>query len=160
MLQIVLLLWSKPLSVFRLTFVLLVCAVAAMYGPRAFLSNTEAIAFAQHTSAAAARRPIAFPTTIQWSRQRGITKYRLQIAEDEKFSNIFYDGPVVGDRYIVTGLAPGYYYWRIAASERQTGVFLKAVRFFVSGGVVPTGKLSGSPGTRPRLPPMPASRIR
>ena len=151
--------WSKPFSVLRLIASLSVGAVTAMPGP-GNLFPIDSTAFAQQTSLPFTRRSIAFPTSIQWAKQRGVTKYRLQIADDEKFSNIFYDGPVVGDRYIVTGLAPGYYYWRIAASERQTGVFLKAVRFFVSGGVVPTGKLSGSPGTRPRLPPMPASRIR
>ena len=159
MLQIVLF-WSRPFSVFRLTSALLVCAVAAMSGPWALFANVDSTAFAQQTSAPSARRPIAFPITIQWNKQRGVSKYRLQIADDEKFSNVFYDGPVSGERYMVTGLAPGYYYWRIAPSERQTGAFLKAVRFFVSGGVVVSGMPPGLPVTRPRLPVMPASRVR
>jgi len=131
-----------------------------MPGPWTLFSNIDSTAFAQQRSAPSVRRPIAFPTTIQWNKQRGVTKYRLQIAEDEKFSNIYYDGPVVGERYTVTGLAPGYYYWRIAPSERQTGAFLKAARFFVSGGVVVSGMPPGSPGMRPRLPAMPASKVR
>jgi hypothetical protein len=151
--------WSKPFSVLGPMASLLVGAVTAMPGP-GNLFPIDSTAFAQQTSLPSTRRPIAFPTSIQWAKQRGVTKYRLQIADDEKFSNIFYDGPVVGERYTVTGLAPGYYYWRIAPSERQTGAFLKGVRFFVSGGVVIPVMPSGSPVTRPRLPAMPASRIR
>ena len=152
--------WSSPFSVFRLIAALLVCAVTAISGLSALFPNVNLTAFAQQTSSPSARRPIAFPTTIQWAKQRGVTKYRLQIADDEKFSNIFYDGPVMGERYTVTGLAPGYYYWRIAPSERQTGAFLKAVRFFVSGGVVVPGMPPGSHVTRPRLPAMAGSRVR
>ena len=151
---------SKPFSVFRLTPALFVCAMAAMPGPWALFPSVDSKAFAQQTSPRSAHRPIAFPTIIQWTKQRGVTRYRLQIADDEKFSNIFYDGPVIGERYTVTGLAPGYYYWRIAPSERQTGSFLKAVRFFVSGGVVVPVMPPGSPVTRPRLPATPGSRLR
>jgi hypothetical protein len=156
-LQIVLF-WSKPFSVFRLTAALLVCA--AVHGPWILFLNNGSTASAQQTSPLSPRRPIAFPTTIQWNKQRGVTKYRLQIADDERFSNIFYDGPVIGERYTVTGLAPGYYYWRIAPSERQTGAFLKAVRFFISGGVVFSAMPPGFPGTRRSLPPAGASRVR
>ena len=84
----------------------------------------------------------------------------MSIADDEKFSDIFYDGPVMGERYTVTGLPPGYYYWRIAPSERQTGAYLKAVRFFVSGGVVISVMPAGPPVTpRSRFPGAPASRF-
>ena len=152
--------WSNPFSVSRLTSALLVCAVAAMPGEWALFPNIDSTAVAQRAPTPSGRRPIAFPTTIQWNKQRGVTKYRLQISDDEKFSNIFYDGPVVGERYVVTGLAPGYYYWRTAPSERQTGAFFKGVRFFVSGGVVVSGMSPTSPGMRPRLPAMPASRVR
>ncbi|MDQ2920486.1 MAG: hypothetical protein M3R52_02545 [Acidobacteriota bacterium] len=128
-----------------------------MPGPWALFPTIDSTALAQQTSG---RRPIAFPTTIQWNKQRGVTKYRLQIAEDEKFSNVFYDGPVIGERYMVTRLAPGYYYWRIAPAGSQTGAFSKPVRFFVSGGVVVSGMPPGSPGTRPRLPAVPTPKVR
>jgi hypothetical protein len=111
--------------------------------------SIESTALAQQTSG---RRSRAFPTTLQWNKRRGVTKYRLQIADDEKFSSIFYDGPVIGERYMVTGLAPGYYYWRIAPVGSQTGAFLKPVRFFVSGGFVVSGVGSGSMAARRRLP--------
>lgn len=157
MLQIVLSHSSKPFSVFRLVSVLLVCAAAAMSGPWTLFPPTGSTAFAQQTPG---RLPRAFPTTIQWSKQRGVIKYRLQIAEDERFSNVFYDGPVIGERYTVTEFAPGYYYWRIAPAGSKTGAFLKPIRFFVSGGVVVSGMGSGSPGTRSRLPAIPTSKVR
>src|SRR5688500_16157780 len=128
-----------------------------MSGPFSPLRSIESVVLAQQLSV---RRHIAFPTTIQWSKQRGVTRYRLQIADDERFSNIFYDGPVNGERYTVTGLAPGYYYWRIAPAGSQTGAFFKPVRFFVSGGVVVPGMVSGSAGMRSWLPAMRASKVR
>lgn len=157
MLQIVLSPCSNPFSVLRFISALVVCAVAAMSGPATLSRNIDSTASAQQTPG---RRPIAFPTTIQWSKQRGVTKYRLQIAEDDRFGNVFYDGPVIGDRYIVTGLAPGYYYWRVAPAGSQTGAFLRPVRFFVSGGVVVSRMVSASPGMRTRVSAMPTPRIR
>ena len=81
-------------------------------------------------------REIAFPVTIRWNRQKGINKFRLQIAADERFQNVFSDRRIVGDRYVVSELPPGYYYWRVAAAESQVGEFSRPVRFFISGGVV------------------------
>ena len=147
---------SKRLLVFRLIGVFLVGVWAAMPGPWTLFPFTDSAALAQQTSG---RPPITFPTTIQWIKQRGVSKYRLQIADDEDFRNVLYDGRVVGERYNVRGLSPGYYYWRIAPADRQTGAFLRPIRFFVSGGVVIPGTTPGSPGTRSKLPARPASRV-
>lgn len=138
-------------------FVPLVCALVLMPGPANLFSNSDSTAFGQQTSG---RLSIAFPTTIQWGKQKGVNKYRLQIADDEAFSNIFYDGPVMGERYMVTGLAPGYYYWRVAPAASQMSAFLKPVRFFVSGGVVVSGMLPAAAGARSRSFAMPTTRIR
>lgn len=81
-----------------------------------------------------APRSISFPVTIQWTRQKGVAKYRIQIANDESFRNIFFDARVNGERYTASGLPPGYYYWRAAPADFSTGRFSTAVRFFVSGG--------------------------
>jgi hypothetical protein len=81
-----------------------------------------------------ATRLISFPVTIQWTRQKGVAKYRIQIANDESFRNIFFDARVNGERYTASGLPPGYYYWRAAPADFSTGRFSTAVRFFVSGG--------------------------
>lgn len=149
--------WSKRTTVFQLAFLQVLLALALLLGDSTLLPDISSIAFAQQT---AGRLPIAFPTTIRWNKQRGVTKYRLQIASDEDFRNFFYDGPIVGERYVVTGLAPGYYYWRIAPSERLTGAFLKPVRFFVSGGLVVPGMAPGPTGTLPRLPTATSSKVR
>jgi hypothetical protein len=95
-------------------------------------------------------RSISFPTSIQWNRQQGIKKYRLQIASDETFRSIFFDGRVNGERYTASGLPPGYYYWRVAAADRSTGQFSRPVRFFVSGGAVVSGLLPDKAGRRSR----------
>lgn len=68
---------------------------------------------------------------IQWSKQLGVERYRLQIASDEQFSDVFFDGLITGDEYVTRDLAPGRYYWRVAPSKSETGKFLKAVPFEV-----------------------------
>jgi hypothetical protein len=95
-------------------------------------------------------REFAFPVPIQWNKQKGVTRYRLQIAADEKFQNFFLDVPVVGGRYVVIGLSPGYYYWRVAPAGSHLGDFSKAVRFFISGGIVtPVRVLNRATSGRP-----------
>ena len=73
-------------------------------------------------------RLISFPVAIQWTRQKGVAKYRIQIANDESFRNIFFDARVNGERYTASGLPPGYYYWRAAPADFSTGRFSTAVR--------------------------------
>lgn len=80
-------------------------------------------------------REIVFPKTIQWPKQRGVTRYRLQIAADEQFQDVFFDGPVAGERYLVSDLSSGYYYWRVAPVNSRL-LLSQPLRFFVSGGVV------------------------
>ena len=103
-------------------------------------------AFAQQ----AGTRSISFPTSIQWAKQKGVAKYRLQIASDENFRNIFFDGRVTGARYTVSGLPPGYYYWRTATADAHTGQFSNPVRFFVSGGAVVSPVQPDKAGRRSR----------
>jgi hypothetical protein len=81
-------------------------------------------------------RALVFPVTIQWNRQKAIKWYRLQIAADERFRNVFFDKRVAGERYVASELAPGSYYWRVAPAEPQLGYFSRPVKFFVSGGVI------------------------
>jgi hypothetical protein len=131
--QAVLLLSSKLFSAFQLRNARLVFALATLLGPACLSFD----ALGQQIP----KREIAFPTSIQWSKQTDVTTYRLQIAADEKFQNIFFDGRVAGERYVVSGLSPGYYYWRVGPADVQSGNFSKPVRFFVSGGVVRTVKL-------------------
>jgi hypothetical protein len=86
-------------------------------------------------------REIAFPVPIQWNKQKGVTRYRLRIAADEKFEDVFFDGRISGERYVVSGFSPGYYYWRVAPADSRLGEFSRPVRFFISGGIVTTVRL-------------------
>lgn len=110
-------------------------------------------------SAQAGSREITFPFTIQWNPQGKANLYRLQIAADERFHNIYFDGRVSGSRYVVNDLSPGYYYWRVATAESTLGAFSTPVRFFVSGGVITAVRLSHRPdGKRPSRGVPPARR--
>lgn len=99
----------------------------------------------------AGTRLISFPVSIQWTRQKGVAKYRLQIASDETFRSIFFDGRVQGERFTATGLPPGYYYWRTAPADSSTGRFSTPVRFFVSGGAAISPLLPDKSGRRTRV---------
>jgi hypothetical protein len=81
-------------------------------------------------------RKISFPIAIQWNKQTGVRRYRLQIAADEKFKDLFFDGLVMGERYAANDLPAGSYFWRVAPADSNLGHFSPAVRFFVSGGIV------------------------
>jgi hypothetical protein len=90
-------------------------------------------------------REIVFPVAIQWNREKDVKRYRLQIAADEKFQNVFLDRRVVGDRFVVSELSPGYYYWRVAPADSQVGNFSRPVRFFISGGTITPVRPSSRP---------------
>ena len=96
-------------------------------------------------------RAISFPVSIQWTKQNGVSKYRLQIASDESFHDIFFDGRVNGDRYTANSLPPGYYFWRTAPADYSTGNFSKPVRFFVSGGAWVTVPLADKSARKQRV---------
>lgn len=81
-------------------------------------------------------REVSFPVVIQWNKQAGARAYRVQIAADEKFQNVFFDGRVRGERYVASELPPGYYFWRVAPADLTINSFSQPVRFFVSGGIV------------------------
>lgn len=121
----------------------------------AVVPNNNSTAFAQ-----TAEHPLFFPTTIELPRQEGVSKYRLQIAEDERFRNVLFDVRLAGGPHNVCWLSPGYYYWRVAPIERTTGTFLEPVRFFVSGGVGLSGRPRRSLGAQPESRGSSVSRIR
>jgi outer membrane protein assembly factor BamB len=89
-------------------------------------------------SAAGQQKPLdhpAFVTPIHWNKQKGVKKYRLQIAGDEAFNDVRFDGPVIGERYLVRDFPPGRYYWRIAPSGSQPRQFHRPVAFIVPGNI-------------------------
>ena len=88
------------------------------------------------TAPTGAAREISFPVSIEWNSQPRVTRYRLQIAADEKFQDVFFDGRVTGSRYVIKELPAGYYFWRVASADSSLGNFSTPVRIFISGGVV------------------------
>ncbi|HEV2799235.1 MAG TPA: PQQ-binding-like beta-propeller repeat protein [Pyrinomonadaceae bacterium] len=58
---------------------------------------------------------------LKWAAKPRVRRYRLQVALDEKFTDIVYDQAVVGLEQEVSGLQPGKYYWRVAPATPETG---------------------------------------
>lgn len=83
---------------------------------------------------------VSFPVAIEWNPQAGTRAWRLQVAADEKFQNVFLNRRVTGQKYLVTEIPAGYYFWRVAPAEFQA--YSSPVRFFISGGVVTTVDLA------------------
>jgi PQQ-like domain len=72
------------------------------------------------------RQPVAqqLPPSIlvRWQGRPGVERYRLQLSTDEKFEDIVFDQAVEGRQYVVKGLPPGNYFWRVAAAAAETSV--------------------------------------
>lgn len=61
--------------------------------------------------------------TIRWRGQPGVTRYRLQVARDEAFTDIVIDRAVNGLQASVE-VPTGRYFWRVApAAEREAGTY-------------------------------------
>lgn len=67
---------------------------------------------------------------IAWKTQPGVSRYRIQLAMDQRFANVVFDGAVEAPEFIANTLAPGRYYWRVAAAG--TSEFSKPEVFEVS----------------------------
>lgn len=119
---------TKSSHSFPFKFVRLMLALVFIFGPVATSLQTA--------TAQAPGQTLVFPTSIQWPRHRGVTWYRLQIGGDETFRDVHFDRRVLGDRFSVRDLAPGYYFWRIAPADIRLGAYSRPLRFFVPGGVV------------------------
>ena len=116
---------SSPIvnSSYRFKFAALALTQALLFASAVFSSAT----FGQQKC----NPPQAPVAKIQWNTQPGVTKYRVQIASDDKFSDVLFDGLIKGSEYVVRDLAPGHYYWRIAQAETETWQFVKPIPFEV-----------------------------
>ncbi|HEX7956578.1 MAG TPA: PQQ-binding-like beta-propeller repeat protein, partial [Pyrinomonadaceae bacterium] len=59
---------------------------------------------------------------VRWQGKPGVNRYRLQLATDEKFEDVVFDQAVEGREYVVRGLPPGNYFWRVAPAAAETSV--------------------------------------
>ncbi|HKG14560.1 MAG TPA: PQQ-binding-like beta-propeller repeat protein [Pyrinomonadaceae bacterium] len=80
----------------------------------------------QPTTQTGGQTPVAqqLPPSIlvRWQGRPGINRYRLQLATDEKFEDVVFDQAVEGRQYVVKGLPPGNYFWRVAAAAVETSI--------------------------------------
>jgi hypothetical protein len=80
----------------------------------------------QTTTQTGGQTPVAqqLPPSIlvRWQGRPGINRYRLQLATDEKFEDVVFDQAVEGRQYVVKGLPPGNYFWRVAAAAVETSI--------------------------------------
>ena len=60
-----------------------------------------------------APRRVSPSARISWSAQTGVSKFRLQVARDQGFSDMVIDRVVKGNGYLISGLSEGNYYWRV-----------------------------------------------
>jgi outer membrane protein assembly factor BamB len=96
---------------------------------------------------------------IQWKEQRGVNRYRLQLARNAKFTDIVFDRAVMGHEYLVTELLPGRYYWRVAPATPETGTYTRPVAIDIT---VPTANNANvttpTPTPTPRPTPKPTPK--
>src|SRR5438874_5099572 len=63
---------------------------------------------------------------LRWGPRPGVTRYRLQLAQDRNFADIVFDRVVTGNQTQVNDLAPGRYFWRVAPLTAKLGEFSSA----------------------------------
>lgn len=90
---------------------------------------------------------------LKWTKPTGAERYRLQIARDDRFNDVLFDGIVSGEEYLVKDLLPGSYYWRLTSLE--SGKALRpATRFEVKSNVTEERLEVGIPGPGARRVPL------
>jgi len=75
--------------------------------------------------------------TVRWGARPGVSRYRLQLANDREFADIVFDRVVHGLSYQVSDLLPGKYFWRVASLDGKLGEFSSAGVIEVSQNVGP-----------------------
>lgn len=66
---------------------------------------------------------------IKWSKQFGVERYRLQIARDEDFIDVVFDGAINDNKYTPANLSTGRYYWRVAPADGEIRRFSRVIPF-------------------------------
>jgi outer membrane protein assembly factor BamB len=77
---------------------------------------------------------------LRWGQRAGVSRYRLQLAQDSSFRDIVFDRIVDGNEIDIDDLTPGRYFWRIASLTTKLGEFS-------SGGIIEV-----SPPREPLVP--------
>lgn len=99
-----------------------------------FLSVSAA---AQPATSTGAQNKQTTLVTLRWGARTGVSRYRLQLAEDRDFADIVFDRVVYAHEYEVSDLQPGKYFWRVAPLDGKLGSFSSARVIDVSAGTSP-----------------------
>ena len=82
-------------------------------------------AIAQPATTGIQKKPTTL-VTVRWGARTGVSRYRLQVAQDRDFTDIVFDGVVYGHVYQMSDLQPGKYFWRVAPLDSKLGAFSSA----------------------------------
>ena len=106
--------------------------VAMCFGP--------ALAWSGSVAAVVQENPSPTSVTLRWGSRAGVSRYRLQLANDAAFSDIVFDRVVSGHEYRLNDLAHGRYYWRVASLNAKRGEFSSAgvIEVPANGGATPS----------------------
>jgi outer membrane protein assembly factor BamB len=63
---------------------------------------------------------------LRWGQRPGVSRYRLQLAQDRDFADIVFDRVVEGLESEINDLDPGRYFWRVAPLTTKLGEFSSA----------------------------------
>lgn len=80
---------------------------------------------------AAGQAPASSPQSItsvhlRWGQRTGVSRFRLQLAQDRDFADIVFDRVVEGQEFEINDLDPGRYFWRVAPLRAKLGDFSSA----------------------------------
>src|SRR2546423_13030602 len=81
----------------------------------AFACNTAVSAQEPRSANAVSQASVPATVTLHWGTRPGVSRYRLQLANDASFKDIVFDRVVLGLEYLITELPAGKYFWRVAA---------------------------------------------
>jgi outer membrane protein assembly factor BamB len=84
--------------------------------------------------------PGSISVTLRWGPRPGVSRYRLQLANDSTFRDVIFDRVVSGHEYRLNDLPPGRYYWRVASLNAKRGEFSSAgvIEVPANGGAKPS----------------------
>jgi len=84
------------------------------------------LAWLAPAAAAVQDNPPPTSVTLRWGARAGVSRYRLQLANDATFRDVIFDRVVSGHEYRLNDLLPGRYYWRVASVNAKRGEFSSA----------------------------------
>lgn len=104
-----------------------------------------------HSQTSTTNSASATVVTLHWAARRGVSRYRLQLANDAEFTDIVVDRVIAGLEYQVADLPIGKYFWRVGPVG---DTFRES-----SSGVIDIRAAAANTGTAPQQTPTGTPRI-